>query len=158
MTTATTTRKKRDLSLWATQHEVIETGRQTIVVSRVPILTTGIVVFTAWVPSGLMANHSTITRFEEIDPNTWFGKIGTERLTAELDALPAYSDERMEAVKEFHGKQYEFAYSAMAESKFAAELAGAKFHNGEAEIIDPQLTAELDRTRRNIAERRAAGE
>jgi len=56
----------------------------------------GYYVADAWEPtSGPMGGHSTITTFDGV----WYGQIGTRRLPADLDALPAYSDERSQAVR-----------------------------------------------------------
>ena len=41
------------------------------------------------------------------------GYVGTELLPADLDALPAYSTERREAVDKWHCERYEDAYAAI---------------------------------------------
>lgn len=65
--------------------------------------------FGAWEPSGrILANaHTTIQRFEKVDPAIYFGRIGTRRdLPSELAELPALSTRRIEAVKGWYADQY----------------------------------------------------
>jgi hypothetical protein len=62
--------------------------------------------------------HSTFTSnnmFSE-SKHAWFGKLGTRRLTPELDALPAMSAARSEAVQKFHNDQYDEAYRLIMEA------------------------------------------
>lgn len=56
--------------------------------------------------------HSTFT-FEE---GVRLGRIGTRPLTAELDALTPYSQERQDAVGAWHTVQYEEAYGLIVEA------------------------------------------
>lgn len=78
-------------------------------------------------PSG----HSTIRHIE----GRPFGRIGTERLPAELDALPPRSEERYAAVKAWHAARYERAY-AMIESAYPAAIGGHR-SMGEVRIAAP---------------------
>lgn len=69
-----------------------------IIAHKYGILTTPIVCYAAYEPSSLCGNHSSITHHETYG---WLGDIATRRLTPELEALPAYSEERYQAVKAY---------------------------------------------------------
>jgi hypothetical protein len=92
-----------------------------LIVERYNIIGTRRWVYDAWEPSernGEMPfSHSTIRTVD----GRWMGRIGTRRLPAELEALPAYSSERARAVGAFHEAQYEEAYAAIIAAFPAAE-------------------------------------
>jgi hypothetical protein len=79
-----------------------------VLVRSYKIIGTQIRVYEAWEP---YEGHHTLTH---IDSPTKFGEawglIGTAPLPSELAALPAYSDERYDAVKAFYASEYERAY------------------------------------------------
>lgn len=52
------------------------------------------------------ASHSAWWRHDE----RWYGRVGTDRLPPELDALPAMSLERSRAVDDWHAGLYDDAY------------------------------------------------
>lgn len=81
------------------------------VVQRIQIIGTPIVVFSAWRPvnGGLSTGCEMFTSLTTFD-DQWFGQVGHQRLPAELDALPAYSDERAIAVHSWHERLYQWAY------------------------------------------------
>lgn len=78
------------------------------VIQKTRIIGMNLDVYSAWEPTEDHA-HSTITTFEDYGP--WYGRVATRRLTPELDALPAMSRERSEAVGRWHEAQYEEAYA-----------------------------------------------
>lgn len=84
-----------------------------MIVQKVAIIGTSIRDYSAWEltsPVGAsMFGHSNITTID----GAWYGRVGTRRLTAELDALPAYTSERSAAVQCFHAAQYAEAYCAI---------------------------------------------
>jgi hypothetical protein len=65
-------------------------------------------------------NHTTI---EDVDGH-WFGHVGTRALPAELDALPALSEERSKKVGGWHQAQYAEAL-AMIEATFPGAVAAS---------------------------------
>ena len=100
-------------------------------VHRTPILCSTTVVFSVWERGTLCTTHSSITS----DEQGWLGRLGTRRLPAELEALPA-GDERSTRVRAFHAEQYEAAYAAIVAEygeKEPAVLAGRR-SMGEIEI------------------------
>ena len=91
-------------------------------VMRYGIIGTDALIYSAWEPD---TGHSTITRIDD----QRVGRVGTRRLTSELDALPARSAERYSAVDSWHADQYTAAYAAI-ESAFP-ESAGGTHSMGE---------------------------
>lgn len=85
----------------------------TIIVRRLRILTTNLVVFTAWQRCDSLFDagqkFSTIT---EIDGD-YFGRLGTERLPAELEALAPRSAERWDRVTAWQHERYEASHQAI---------------------------------------------
>jgi len=71
---------------------------------------------TAWEPSALFTGHSTITY---IDGQCW-GRIGTDPLTADLDAL-VRGPNRTRLVRAWQAATYERAYAVLAEAVPGAE-------------------------------------
>ena len=67
------------------------------------LIGTSYVMFKAYEPSGIMGNHSTITHY---DDDGWYGDISTRRLPEDIEALPKYSNERVEKVHEWQEKNY----------------------------------------------------
>jgi hypothetical protein len=94
-------------------------------IQQTRIIGTNVVVYSAWEP---MAGHSTMTTID----GAWWGRIGCRPLPAELDALPARSDERFLAVTEWHEAQYQEAYSAILAQ--APEARGGYLKMGEITI------------------------
>lgn len=75
-------------------------------VKRTRIIGTDQVVYTAWEPYD---RHGTMTTID----GKLYGRIGTRPLTAELDALPRGTRERVLAVDSYHRAQYGEAYDAI---------------------------------------------
>jgi hypothetical protein len=94
---------------------------------RFRILGTTTWVHQAWAPvAGLFgAPYSTLTHAED----RWWGKLGSERLTPELDALPALSAERSRAVRAWQDARFEAAYPLIVRA--FAETAGGYRSQGE---------------------------
>ena len=72
------------------------------------ILGTNRTVYSAWTLSSLTGNHRSITSIDGV----WFGQLGTERITAELDALP-FGQERIDAVRAYRDEMNRRAYDAI---------------------------------------------
>ena len=103
----------------ANADEVLVEG---VLVRRSRLLGTNTLMFHAWAPiDGIMASpYSTITHMDE----RWWGRLGTEReLSAELEALPARSQERWERVHAWHEQNYQRAYE-LIERAFPEAAAG----------------------------------
>lgn len=101
---------------------------------RRQIIGTKTVVFSAWVPSALMGGHTSLDRFD--GDNRWWGQMGTERLPPELEALPAYSQQRLEAVQRWQRQKNEAALDRIM-AEHAAEILGCEqriVRGGEIEI------------------------
>jgi hypothetical protein len=73
-------------------------------------------------------NHSSIMTFD----GKWMGRVGTRRLTEELEALPAYSDERIQAVTAWQEAEYEEAYDFILSQ--VPELARVETHKNMGSI------------------------
>lgn len=116
--------------------------RHTKSTSRLLILTGGIVIerapraggvtlFTVWEqtkPSpGYAYGHSAITHFDDLHGT--YGGLGTRNLPEHLNALPARSKERIEAVRQWREEQYAEAYRIIIES--FPEAAAGSFMSGE---------------------------
>lgn len=84
------------------------------------ILTTSFVCYNVYESSSLFGNHSSITRHETYG---YLADITTRRLPAELDALPAMSDERYQAVKAFH-QELEAQAAAYIRQAFPQDFIG----------------------------------
>lgn len=69
-------------------------------VRRIQIIGTGMFVYKAYEPTTLSGPHSSVTTFDGV----WFGDIATRTPTPELQALPAMSQERYEAVGAWYTK------------------------------------------------------
>lgn len=106
-------------------------------VKRTRILGTNAVSFTALVPSALASGHSTLTSFD--DGTGWWGQVGTDRLPAELAALPGGSDERIARVREWHEEQYKLAYDLIIAAY--PEAANGSRSMGEITIEEPNRRA-----------------
>ena len=82
-------------------------------------------IYSAWEPGKVMGNHTSITRIDE----EWYGQIGSRMLPAELEALPAYTQERLDKVQAWQEAQYTEAYHAIREE---VEVPGsARYSMGE---------------------------
>jgi hypothetical protein len=85
-----------------------------VTIKSTKIIGTTITVYSAYEPAahglpGAGWDHSTLT--SEDGSDGFLGRIGTRRLPAELEALPAYSDERLAAVGAWQEAQYREAYA-----------------------------------------------
>jgi len=79
-------------------------------VHAVRIIGTRLVVYSAYeYGDGTTRTHSTVQNFN----GRYWGRIGCASLPAELDALPARSDERWAAVRTWQASEYERAYAAI---------------------------------------------
>jgi len=69
----------------------------------------------AYEPSSIAGPHSSIHSFDWIDQvlriSSYWGRIGTRRLPADLEALPARSQERLDAVRAHKASEYEEAHA-----------------------------------------------
>lgn len=81
------------------QWRTVQDGKRLIFVQRYNIIGSDTSVFAAYTPAPLFGPFSCTTSGPE---GQSLGQLGSERLTPELDALPAYSEERIEAVQTFH--------------------------------------------------------
>jgi hypothetical protein len=101
------------------------------IVDKFSVGGTNIIVYNAWEPSGVFGEHSTITTFD----GEWYGRIGTKRLSPEVEKLPAGSKERIDAVGKAFEEQYEEAYRLIEEAY--PESANGKHTMGEIEKYWP---------------------
>jgi calcineurin-like phosphoesterase family protein len=97
--------------------ETIRIGADSMV-RATQIIGTDITVYSVWERSAYILapvnehmtvgrhDHSTITHIDGV----LYGRLGTRRCPPELDKLPAYSDERFDAVTAFQQAQYQEAY------------------------------------------------
>jgi hypothetical protein len=99
------------------------------IVQRYKILGTDIHVHAVW---ERYSNHSTMTTIN----GEWYGRIGTRRLPAFMEALPAMSDERSRIVGEWHDAQYAQAYEMILRA--FPELIPTRQSMGEIETYEPQ--------------------
>lgn len=105
------------------------------IVTRTRILGTSIHVYAVWEESR-GNQHSTITyTCTEFSPA---GRIGTRRLPAALDALPALTDERIDAVTAWHAAQYAEAYAAILQAYPEAGAPDARRSLGEIETYQEE--------------------
>ncbi len=58
--------------------------------------------------------HSSVTTIDGV--KGWCGRVGTEELPADLDALPAMTHERSVAVHAWFEERYAFAYALIREA------------------------------------------
>lgn len=78
-------------------------------VHRYNILTTIHVIYAVYEPGANWYTHSTLHH----DGSEYLGRLGTRTLPPDIDALPAMSDARIEAVREYHQMQYNLAYQVI---------------------------------------------
>jgi hypothetical protein len=95
-------------------------------VQKYTIIGTSHVVYDVW---EYYDGHSTM---RSQDGGCWLGRLGTRKLTPDLDALPAWSQERSDAVGAFHDHQYEQAYVAIVET--FPEAAAGRRQMGSIEV------------------------
>lgn len=85
-----------------------------LTVEKYNIIGTHLWVYGAWERTSALGSryegHSTI---QSANDGGWLGRVGTRRLTPELDALAPYSQERFDAVCAFYDAQYAEAYAAI---------------------------------------------
>lgn len=81
------------------------------IIQRYSILTTDILVYSAWEPSTITGRHSTITSLN----NKWYGRIGSRLLPPDINKIP-FGPERLAAVEKWHKDQYQEAYSLIIEA------------------------------------------
>lgn len=102
------------------------------VVQKIQIIGTQLFVFSAWRPvAGLGAACEAFSSLTETD-GQWLGQIGRQRLPAELDALPAYTDQRATAVQQWHQRLYQWAYEEIVTA--FPEAAGGHRDMGEISV------------------------
>lgn len=106
------------------------TDEMGFVIQRTPIIGTTCVIFSVWEKGQITGTHSTITTIN----GEWYGRVGTERLPADLDALPAYSNERAAAVRAWQLRRYERAYDIIAHSEYGHEAMNGRYSMGQVEI------------------------
>ena len=100
------------------------------VVRRYNIITTKLYVYDVYEKTaGVTGEHSTITTIDGI----WYGRVGTRRLTPELDSLPTYTVERSNAVHGFLQQQYDEAY-ALIHQAFPESISG-RHDIGDIEVV-----------------------
>jgi hypothetical protein len=110
------------------------------IVSQVRIAGTNVHVFSAWSKSaaGLIfagRGFSTVTHFGD----ECFGRIGTERIPAEVEALQAGSERRSIAVRSWYGERKAVAVAAIFEAFPELVEAGARVDLSMGEV---ELTVE----------------
>jgi hypothetical protein len=93
--------------------QAVNIGGFTVV--RYNIIGTNLFVHEVYEPSPsngahFASHHSLMSGSTYGQPGT-LGKVGTRDLPADIDALPARSDERYHAVRAFHQAQYDEAYA-----------------------------------------------
>lgn len=81
-----------------------------IVVKETKILMSPFVVFSAWEPYD---GHGTSMTIDGKN----YGRVGTSRIPAVIDALPARSNERSDAYRLWKNEEYKRAYDAIIESR-----------------------------------------
>lgn len=78
--------------------------------------------YSAWRPmSGCAFTNHSFSTITHIDGRL-HGRVGTDRLPANLDALPAMTDERSKAVRQWHTRLYELTYDLILNSPFGQEI------------------------------------
>lgn len=82
-------------------------------VHRFNLIGTRAVVHQVYEPTGAPGRSYTHGSITTGPDGTWLGRIGTGDLPADLDALPARSDERYDAVKAWQAAEYDRAYAAI---------------------------------------------
>jgi len=96
-----------------------------VIVKRTEICCSNHVVYSAYKPVKGYEGYSSFMTVK--DQNC--GRVGTEWLTPDLAALPAFTDERYKAVKAYHEMNYERAYAAILAEY--PHLKGARRDMGE---------------------------
>lgn len=107
---------------------------QNIHIQKTPILGTSTVVLSAWEPSKLMGEHSTI-QFDLAEGAHVWGRIGTNPDAKLYAHLPAMSEERSNACREAYTLVYHRAYAAIL-----AEYPEAM--NGDFDMGEIRITTE----------------
>ena len=80
-----------------------------IIVHAVRIIGTPTIVFSAYRYRHNYGDHSTIQSFN----GRFYGRVGTQRIPAEIEAMAPGSDERIAAVRAWHEAEYAIAYDAI---------------------------------------------
>ncbi len=100
-----------------TNNAEISTKEQAMLVETTRIIGTDTVYFSAWESVTAHGENSHGTYKTSPMGNgadyTWYGRVGTRRLPADFNALPAFSEERKAAVGAWHAAQYDEAYAAI---------------------------------------------
>lgn len=91
------------------------------VVHKYNIIGTNLVVYNAWEPSSVMGKHSSITFID----SKCYGQIGHRHMPPETEALPAGTEERVNAVTQNYREQDEEAYRVIIEA-FPEAAAGKR--------------------------------
>lgn len=111
----------------ADETRITETG---IIVKRSRILSSQIVVYTAWERQGALSDHShqTITTID----GAWYGTVGSRRDDSTFRHLPGGSDERIAAVRAHYNACYAEAHAAIL--AVFPEAANGRRVGGEIEM------------------------
>ena len=110
-----------------------DTRKKRVFVTRTPILTTDLVVYSVYEETGFPMSHSTVMLLDK--EQAWLGRIGTRMLPEHIDALPC-GKERFDAVEKHRQEQEAIAYRAILDAY--PELLGReglRFDFGE--VTDP---------------------
>lgn len=106
-------------------------------------------VFSVWAPVDRMIGGSYQT-YTTIDGET-YGRLGTERLTPELEALKPMTNERFTAVKAFHTANYLRAYQIIEEAvPGISTMASARLDMGQIEANVTTLADQIDEMRNEV--------
>lgn len=110
---------------------IAEIDGKTYIVQRYRILGTKCYVHVAYAKVDTFLEND-FTTLNNDDKFGWLGQIGSERLPAELKALPALTDERQQAVRQWREERYQEAYKAILEA--FPEAAYGTVSMGQVEI------------------------
>lgn len=82
--------------------------------------------FGAYVPSRPDGEHCSVVKDRK---KGWLGRVGSEKLPFQVATLPAFTDERRDAVRAFHRSLYQRAYAAIL--ALHPQLEGCRQCDGE---------------------------
>lgn len=101
-------------------------------VTKTRILGTQLDVYTAWEPSIIAGNHSTITFFED----KCYGKIGTNPDKTLYEKYPPGTQERFDMVNKAYEEQYNRAYELIYQEYPQLKTIPHKKFMGEIEVYN----------------------
>ncbi len=116
-----------------TNVKFIHTDGREIMIDRVQIYGTDRCVYIAYERTSFCGDHSSVQSECLGDEVIWWGSVKTLRLPEDLDALPAYSDERVNAVRAWRDRKYLECYDLILTAH--PELSGCRMSCGEIETI-----------------------